>query len=107
MCLSSPFRVLILSKCLWVLAQVACASMFEQAKSNAPCIIFIDEIDAVGRHRGAGLGGGNDEREQTLNQLPLSKWTGLRPMGALSSSLRAKPPRRFGPGIAAPDPGTV
>lgn len=43
--------------------------MFEQAKKNAPCIIFIDEIDAVGRHRGAGLGGGNDEREQTLNQL--------------------------------------
>jgi cell division protease FtsH len=43
--------------------------MFAQAKKNAPCIIFIDEIDAVGRHRGAGLGGGNDEREQTLNQL--------------------------------------
>ena len=43
--------------------------MFEQAKKNAPCIIFIDEIDAVGRHRGAGMGGGNDEREQTLNQL--------------------------------------
>ena len=43
--------------------------MFEQAKKNAPCIIFIDEIDAVGRKRGAGLGGGNDEREQTLNQL--------------------------------------
>ena len=43
--------------------------LFEQAKSNAPCIIFIDEIDAVGRHRGAGMGGGNDEREQTLNQL--------------------------------------
>ncbi len=43
--------------------------MFEQAKKNAPCIIFIDEIDAVGRHRGVGLGGGNDEREQTLNQL--------------------------------------
>ncbi|MEM7216172.1 MAG: ATP-dependent zinc metalloprotease FtsH [Pseudomonadota bacterium] len=43
--------------------------MFDQAKKNAPCIIFIDEIDAVGRHRGAGLGGGNDEREQTLNQL--------------------------------------
>jgi cell division protease FtsH len=43
--------------------------MFEQAKKNAPCILFIDEIDAVGRHRGAGLGGGNDEREQTLNQL--------------------------------------
>ncbi|MEG3639438.1 ATP-dependent zinc metalloprotease FtsH [Magnetococcus sp. PR-3] len=43
--------------------------MFEQGKKNAPCIIFIDEIDAVGRHRGAGLGGGHDEREQTLNQL--------------------------------------
>ena len=43
--------------------------MFENAKKHAPCIIFIDEIDAVGRHRGAGLGGGNDEREQTLNQL--------------------------------------
>ncbi len=43
--------------------------MFEQAKKHAPCIIFIDEIDAVGRHRGAGLGGGHDEREQTLNQL--------------------------------------
>ena len=43
--------------------------MFEQGKKNAPCIIFIDEIDAVGRHRGAGMGGGNDEREQTLNQM--------------------------------------
>ncbi len=43
--------------------------LFEQAKKNAPCIIFIDEIDAVGRHRGAGMGGGNDEREQTLNQI--------------------------------------
>ena len=43
--------------------------MFEEAKKNAPCLLFIDEIDAVGRHRGAGLGGGNDEREQTLNQL--------------------------------------
>ncbi|AKK20357.1 ATP-dependent zinc metalloprotease FtsH [Candidatus Liberibacter africanus] len=43
--------------------------MFEQAKNNSPCIIFVDEIDAVGRHRGIGLGGGNDEREQTLNQL--------------------------------------
>ncbi|KAG1081894.1 hypothetical protein G6F40_015329 [Rhizopus arrhizus] len=43
--------------------------MFENAKKHAPCIIFIDEIDAVGRQRGAGLGGGNDEREQTLNQM--------------------------------------
>jgi cell division protease FtsH len=43
--------------------------LFEQAKTNAPAIVFVDEIDAVGRHRGAGLGGGHDEREQTLNQL--------------------------------------
>ena len=43
--------------------------MFENAKKNSPCIIFIDELDAVGRQRGAGLGGGNDEREQTLNQM--------------------------------------
>ena len=43
--------------------------LFEQAKQAAPCIVFMDEIDAVGRHRGAGLGGGHDEREQTLNQL--------------------------------------
>eukprot|EP00913_Durusdinium_trenchii_P005209 g4855.t1 len=52
--------------------------MFEQAKKNSPCIIFIDEIDAVGRHRGAGLGGGNDEREQTLNQL-LVEMDGFEP----------------------------
>ena len=43
--------------------------LFEQGKKNAPCLIFIDEIDAVGRHRGAGMGGGHDEREQTLNQM--------------------------------------
>ena len=43
--------------------------MFENAKKQAPCIVFIDEIDAVGHHRGAGMGGGNDEREQTLNQM--------------------------------------
>src|SRR3989441_378036 len=53
--------------------------LFEQGKAHAPCIIFIDEIDAVGRHRGAGLGGGHDEREQTLNQL-------LVPMDALQSN---------------------
>ena len=52
--------------------------MFEQAKKNAPCIVFIDEIDAVGRHRGAGYGGGNDEREQTLNQL-LTELDGFDP----------------------------
>ena len=52
--------------------------MFAQAKKNAPCLLFIDEIDAVGRHRGAGLGGGNDEREQTLNQL-LVEMDGFEP----------------------------
>ena len=50
-------------------APPVCATLFEQAKQASPCIIFMDEIDAVGRHRGAGLGGGHDEREQTLNQL--------------------------------------
>jgi len=45
------------------------ATYFKRAKENSPCLIFIDEIDAVGRQRGAGIGGGNDEREQTLNQL--------------------------------------
>jgi cell division protease FtsH len=55
---------------LWASARAASAiCLFEQGKKNAPCIIFVDEIDAVGRHRGAGLGGGHDEREQTLNQL--------------------------------------
>ena len=57
--------------------------MFEQAKKQAPCIIFIDELDAVGRHRGAGLGGGHDEREQTLNQLCSLRWTASRATKAL------------------------
>ena len=52
--------------------------LFDQAKRNAPCIVFVDEIDAVGRHRGAGLGGGHDEREQTLNQI-WWRWTASRP----------------------------
>lgn len=51
------------------LTHATCHSLVPQAKENAPCIIFIDEIDAVGRSRGTGVGGGNDEREQTLNQL--------------------------------------
>ena len=62
------FLVQILLKCSLVLEPVECVICLNK-KRSAPCIIFIDEIDAVGRHRGAGLGGGNDEREQTLNQL--------------------------------------
>lgn len=56
--------------------------MFQQAKRNAPCLIFIDEIDAVGRQRGTGLGGGHDEREQTLNQL-LTEMDGFGEMKVL------------------------
>lgn len=65
--------------------------LFENAKKNSPCIIFIDEIDAVGRQRGAGLGGGHDEREQTLNQL-LVEMDGLPVMKALSLSRRRTAP---------------
>ncbi len=64
-----PFFTISGSDFVEMFVGVGASDMFEQAKKNAPCIIFIDEIDAVGRHRGAGLGGGNDEREQTLNQL--------------------------------------
>ena len=66
---SFPSRVRTLLKCSSASVQARVRDLFEQGKKNAPCIIFIDEIDAVGRHRGAGLGGGHDEREQTLNQL--------------------------------------
>jgi len=67
-----PFFTISGSDCVEMFVGVGASrvrDMFEQAKKHAPCIIFIDEIDAVGRHRGAGLGGGHDEREQTLNQL--------------------------------------
>ena len=68
-CRSSPSPAPTSSRCSSASAPAACATCSSRRKKNAPCIIFIDEIDAVGRHRGAGLGGGNDEREQTLNQL--------------------------------------
>ena len=63
------YQDLTLLKCLLESEHLEVRDMFEQGKKHSPCIIFIDEIDAVGRSRGAGLGGGNDEREQTLNQL--------------------------------------
>jgi cell division protease FtsH len=90
--------------------------MFEQAKKNAPCIIFIDEIDAVGRHRGAGLGGGNDEREQTLNQL-LVEMDGFEPNeGIIIIAATNRPdvldpallrPGRFDRQIMVPNPDVV
>ncbi|MQT12706.1 ATP-dependent zinc metalloprotease FtsH [Segnochrobactrum spirostomi] len=90
--------------------------MFEQAKKNAPCIIFIDEIDAVGRHRGAGLGGGNDEREQTLNQL-LVEMDGFEPNeGIILIAATNRPdvldpallrPGRFDRQIVVPNPDVV
>jgi len=87
--------------------------MFEQAKKNAPCIIFMDELDAVGRHRGAGLGGGNDEREQTLNQL-LVEMDGFEPNeGIILISATNRPdvldpallrPGRFDRQVVVPNP---
>jgi cell division protease FtsH len=76
--------------------------LFEQAKANAPAIIFIDEIDAVGRHRGAGLGGGHDEREQTLNQL-LVEMDGFD-VRRRHPDRRHEPPRHPRPRAAAPRP---
>ena len=77
--------------------------MFEQAKKNAPCIIFIDEIDAVGRHRGAGLGGGNDEREQTLNQL-LVEMDGFEANEGIILIAATNRPDVLDPALAAPGP---
>ena len=75
--------------------------MFEQGKKNAPCIIFIDEIDAVGRHRGAGLGGGNDEREQTLNQL-LVEMDGFDPSEAIIVIASTNRPDVLDPALLRP-----
>ena len=77
--------------------------LFEQAKQASPCIIFMDEIDAVGRHRGAGLGGGHDEREQTLNQL-LVEMDGFEHEGQHHPDRRHEPSRHPRPGAAAPGP---
>ncbi len=77
--------------------------LFEQAKENAPAIVFIDEIDAVGRHRGAGMGGGHDEREQTLNQL-LVEMDGFDVRGGRHPHRRDQPPRHPRPGAPAAGP---
>jgi cell division protease FtsH len=77
--------------------------LFEQGKKNAPCIIFIDEIDAVGRHRGAGLGGGHDEREQTLNQL-LVEMDGFESNDGVNPDCFDEPSRCFGSGAASTGP---
>ena len=87
--------------------------LFTQAKKNSPCIVFIDEIDAVGRHRGAGLGGGNDEREQTLNQLLVEMDGFLENQGIIVMSATNRPdvldnallrPGRFDRKVAVPIP---
>src|SRR5690606_9480194 len=75
--------------------------LFEQAKANAPAIIFIDEIDAVGRHRGAGLGGGHDEREQTLNQL-LVEMDGFDVKGGVSLIAATNRPDILDPALLRP-----
>lgn len=75
--------------------------MFERARKNAPCIIFIDEIDAVGRHRGAGLGGGNDEREQTLNQL-LVEMDGFQPSESIVLIAATNRPDVLDPALLRP-----
>ncbi|MDR2301572.1 MAG: ATP-dependent zinc metalloprotease FtsH, partial [Deltaproteobacteria bacterium] len=75
--------------------------MFSQAKKNSPCILFIDEIDAVGRHRGAGLGGGHDEREQTLNQL-LVEMDGFEPNEALIVIAATNRPDVLDPALLRP-----
>ena len=77
--------------------------MFEQAKKHAPCIIFIDEIDAVGRHRGAGLGGGHDEREQTLNQL-LVEMDGFEGNEGIIVIAATNRPDVLDPALLAPGP---
>ena len=77
--------------------------LFEQGKKNAPCIVFIDEIDAVGRHRGAGLGGGHDEREQTLNQL-LVEMDGFESNEGVILVAATNRPDVLDPGAAAPGP---
>ena len=75
--------------------------LFKQAKEAAPCIVFIDEIDAVGRQRGAGLGGGHDEREQTLNQL-LVEMDGFEENSAVILVAATQPAGHPRPGAAAP-----
>ena len=77
--------------------------LFEQGKKNAPCIIFIDEIDAVGRHRGAGLGGGHDEREQTLNQL-LVEMDGFESNEGVISIAATNRPDVLDPALLRPGP---
>ena len=102
-CRSSPSPAPTSSRCSSASAPRRVRDMFEQAKKNAPCIIFIDEIDAVGRHRGAGLGGGNDEREQTLNQL-LVEMDGFEANEGVILIAATNRPDVLDPGAAAPGP---
>jgi hypothetical protein len=102
-CRSSRSRARTSSRCSSASGASRVRDMFEQGKKHAPCIIFIDEIDAVGRHRGAGLGGGHDEREQTLNQLA-GRDGRLRHQGGRDPHRGHQPAGRARPGAAAPGP---
>ena len=100
---SSRCRAPTSSRCSSASARRRVRDLFEQGKAHAPCIIFIDEIDAVGRHRGAGLGGGHDEREQTLNQL-LVEMDGFESNDGVILIAATNRPDVLDPGAAAPGP---
>ena len=100
-CRSSRSPARTSSRCSSASAPAACATCSSRPRPNAPAIVFVDEIDAVGRHRGAGLGGGHDEREQTLNQL-LVEMDGFDVKGGRHPHRRDQPPRHPRPGAAAP-----
>ena len=100
-CRSSTFRVRISSRCSLASAPRRVRDLFDQAKAHRPAIVFIDEIDAVGRHRGAGMGGGHDEREQTLNQL-LVEMDGFDPNSGVILMAATNRPDVLDPALTRP-----
>ena len=115
-CRSSPSRARTSSRCSSGVGASRVRDLFEQAEATAPAIVFVDEIDAVGRHRGSGLGGGHDEREQTLNQLLVEMDGFDRPAGVILIAATNRPdildpallrPGRFDRQIVVDDPDLV